>query len=262
MPRGATPSEREGRGGREIVWFSAGAASAVAAKLSLRTNPTAMPVYCETGAEHPDNERFIADCEAWFGVPVTRIRSEKYVDTWAVWEARRYLSGINGAPCTGELKFAPRLDFQLPSDTHAFGYTADKADRARADRLREVYPEMVVKTPLIEAGLTKANVLALVAGAGIALPVMYGLGFHNNNCIPCVKATSPAYWALIRKSFPAEFDRMAKLSRELGVRLVILRREAGKNVRGFIDEIPLGQSTKNPIAPACDFLCQFAAEGL
>jgi hypothetical protein len=247
---------------RVLSWFSCGAASAVATKLILADQPDAIPVYCETGAEHPDNERFLADCEAWFGKPVTRIKSAVYADTWAVWEKRRYLSGFKGAPCTGELKVAPRLNFQLPSDTHVFGYTADKLDAARADRMLATYPAMKQRHPLIERDLTKANVLALVAGAGIKLPVLYALGFQNNNCIPCVKSTSPAYWALIRQHFPEQFARMSNLSRELGVRLVILRREGGKNVRGFIDEIAADQSTMNPIAPACDFLCQFAEQDL
>jgi hypothetical protein len=97
----------------------------------------------------------------------------------------------------------------------------------------------------------------MVQNAGIALPSMYALGFHNNNCIPCVKATSPAYWALVRKSFPAEFARMAKLSRELNVRLC---RIAGE--REFIDKIPLEQPTTNPISPSCDFLCQLAETDL
>lgn len=247
---------------RTLCWFSCGAASAVATKLTLADQHDAIPVYCETGAEHPDNERFLVDCEAWFGKPVTRIKSTEYADTWEVWEKRRYLSGINGAPCTRELKFVPRLNFQLPSDTHVFGYTADNLDIARAERMLATYPDMKQRHPLIERELTKANVLALIEGAGIKLPVLYALGFQNNNCIPCVKATSPAYWALVRLRFPAQFARMAALSRELGVRLVILRREAGKNVRGFIDEIPADQATTNPIAPACDFLCQFAEEDL
>lgn len=88
---------------------------------------------------------------------------------------------------------------------------------------------------------------------GIEPPIMYGLGFQNNNCIPCVKATSPSYWALVRKQFPGEFDRMAKLSRELGCRLTRIKGE-----RRFIDEIPADHPTTDPIAPACDFLCQFA----
>lgn len=135
-----------------------------------------------------------------------------------------------------------------------------------AERMLETYPDMKQRYPLIEKGLTKAAVLAIVDGAGIALPPMYALGFHNNNCIPCVKATSPSYWALVRKEFPEQFERMVKLSRELNVRLVILGREKVdgkvKNIRGFIDEIPLDQPTTNPIAPACDFLCHHASQDL
>lgn len=233
---------------RLLGWFSCGAASAVAVKLT-----GALPVYCETGAEHPDNTRFLADCERWFGQQVTRLRSDKYADTWDVWDKRRWLAGPEGALCTIELKVIPRLAFQHPHDAHVFGYTADAADLARAARLKANYPELDVRLPLIEQGLTKAACLAMVERAGIALPPMYAMGFHNNNCIPCVKATSPAYWALVRQWFPAEFARMARLSRDLDVRLC---RIAGE--RAFIDEIPTDQPTTNPIQPSCDFLCHIA----
>lgn len=233
---------------RTILWFSCGAASAVAGKLV----PDAQPVYCETGSEHPDNERFLQDCERWWGRKVTRLRGA-YEDTWDVWERTRYLAGINGARCTIELKVKPRLDFQLPTDSHVFGYTADGADMARAQRLRETYPELSIRTPLIAAGITKASCLAMLEDARIAVPPMYAMGFHNNNCIPCVKATSPAYWALIRKRFPAHFYRMAKLSRELDVRLCRIDGE-----RAFIDDIPRDHPTIDPIQPSCDFLCHLA----
>ena len=39
---------------RTICWFSCGAASAVATKLTLKDTPDAIVAYCETGAEHPD----------------------------------------------------------------------------------------------------------------------------------------------------------------------------------------------------------------
>jgi hypothetical protein len=233
---------------RIIGWFSCGAASAVACKLT-----GAMPVYCETGAEHPDNKRFMADCEVWLGLPVTRIRSDKYRDTWHVWEDRRYLAGVDGAPCTVALKVEPRLSFQKPTDVHVFGYTADASDMARAKRLRANYPELAIQTPLIDRGLTKAACLDLVTRAGITLPVLYGMGFHNNNCIPCVKATSPNYWALVRARFPEEFSRMSELSRKLDVRLCRI-----DNERRFIDEIPEDWPTTDPIQPSCDFLCHIA----
>jgi hypothetical protein len=237
---------------RIIGWFSCGAASAVAVKIT-----GADPVYCETGAEHPDNQRFMADCEAWFGKPVKRLRSDEYKDTWDVWEKTRWLAGVNGARCTTELKVKPRLEFQRPDDLHVFGYTADQADVDRAYRLRQNYPELRLWCPLIERGLTKAACLDMVQRAGIKLPPMYAMGFQNNNCIPCVKATSPAYWALIRKRFPAEFARMAKLSRDLDVRLCRIDDE-----RRFIDEIPANHPTTNPIQPSCDFLCHIAEQDM
>lgn len=115
------------------------------------------------------------------------------------------------------------------------------------------YPELSLMFPLIERGITKAACLAMIDRAGYQLPAMYRLGFQNNNCIPCVKATSPNYWALVRKRFPAQFERMAKLSRELDVRLCRIDGE-----RRFIDEIPEDWSTTNPIQPSCDFLCHIA----
>jgi hypothetical protein len=250
---------------RTLCWFSCGAASAVATKLILAENKDALPVYCETGAEHPDNERFLRDCERWFGRQIMRLRSNDYRDTWHVWEKERYLAGVKGAKCTKVLKFVPRLNFQLPSDFHVFGYTADKLDAARAARMLETYPDLKQRHPLIERQITKSAVLAIVKGAGIELPPMYALGFENNNCIPCVKSTSPAYWALIRRHFPEQFARMVRLSRDLNVRLVILHREKGtdgksRNVRGFIDEIPASQSVRDPIVPTCDFLCQSAED--
>jgi hypothetical protein len=242
---------------RTVVWVSAGAASAVAAKLTLRHVPSAVLAYCETGGEHPDNERFLADLAVWCDRPIERLRSERYSSTWDVYERRNYLAGIDGAICTVELKVMPRIAWQRPTDVHVFGYTADGPDVTRAKRLRENYFEMTIRTPLIDRGVTKEGCLALIEQAGIRLPVLYGLGFANNNCIPCVKATSPNYWANVRKHFPAEFDRMATLARSLDVRLCRI-----DDVREFIDDIPAGWPTTEAIAPSCDFLCHIAEQDL
>lgn len=247
--------------GRRLRWFSEGAASAVATMFDIREHGIeAGPVVtCSTGAEDEDNGRFRADCEPWFGCGVTVIRSEKYDSTWDVWDKRGYMAGVDGAVCTGELKFIPRLNFQLPSDTHIFGYTADKLDIGRAKRLREEYPLLKVETPLIDRGITKEGCLALVEGAGIALPRTYAMGFPNANCLKsgCCKATSPNYWANHRKWFPEGFARTAAIARELGVRLARIHDE-----RVFIDDIPADWPTTNAIAPHCDLLCAIHQQDL
>lgn len=236
---------------RIIGWFSRGVASAVAMKLC----PEAIPVHCATGAEDEDNDRFERDCEKWFGRKVETIRSDEYPDTWAVWERRSYIAGIDGAPCTVELKVGPRLAYQKPDDIHVFGYTADPADCTRAVRLASTYPELTIITPLIFRGITKAACLAMVQRAGIRPPATYAMGFPNANCMPCGKATSPDYWSLVRAVRPEKFDRMAILSRRLGARLCRIDGE-----RRFIDEIPADWPTTNPIMPSCDFLCHIAEQ--
>lgn len=53
---------------RIVVWFSCGAASAVAAKLTLnKYKDSEVVIACAViPSEHPDNERFLKDCERWF----------------------------------------------------------------------------------------------------------------------------------------------------------------------------------------------------
>lgn len=242
---------------RTLCWVSGGAASVVAAKIELSTNQDAILVRCETGNEDEDNHRFESDASKWLGKGVTLIKSEEYASVPDVWKKRRYMAGVAGAPCTSEMKIAPRLAFQTPYDLHVFGYTADSEDVERFARLKANYPELRVSAPLIEKGITKAAALAMIMNAGIEPPRTYAMGFPNANCMMtgCVKATSPAYWALLRKAFPERFAETAALSRDIGARLARLNGE-----RIFIDEIPADHPVTNAIAPACDFLCHIAEQ--
>ena len=248
--------------GRDLIWVD-GVNSAVMGKLALEANPDAIPAHCDLGKSvHPDSHRFIDDLEQWYGKAIIRIRSARYETIDDVFEDREYLSGMNGAPCTGEMKFAPRLDFQLPSDMHLWGYTADKLDAARFDGMLADYPLLKQRSPLIEIGMTKKDTHAFLRKAGIRRPMVYDLGMPNGNCLGCVKSSSPNYWALIRKEFPEVFARRNDQCRRFGARLVILGRtkdETGKtvNIRGFLDEIPANQSTKVRGADfgGCGFHC-------
>ena len=237
---------------RTIIWWSTGAASAVAAQIVLRETPEAIIARCETNNEDPDNYRFEADVMRHLNRSVTVLKSDKFDDVWSVWQKRRYISGIDGAPCTVEMKVAPRLAFQKPADIHIFGYTADGEDVNRFDKLVANYPELTVRAPLIEKGIKKSATLAMVEAWGIKLPRSYAMGFPNANCLKtgCGKATSPDYWSLYRHHFPDEFARTAAYSREIGARLTRINNE-----RIFIDEIPADWPMTNPIVPACDFLC-------
>lgn len=215
-----------------IVWFSCGVASACAAKLM----PDAEVVYCDTsGDEHPDNMRFLRDVEDWIGRKITIIRSGRYTSIDDVFAKTGYMAGIFGARCTTELKKIPRLKYADPAAVNAFGFTADELDRI-AD-FESKNPDMNLAWPLRDAGLTKALCIWMVSVAGIDLPMMYRMGYDHNNCLGCVKATSPKYWNAIRRDFPAAFEQRATRSRQIGARLVRLHGE-----RIFLDELPANET--------------------
>jgi 3'-phosphoadenosine 5'-phosphosulfate sulfotransferase (PAPS reductase)/FAD synthetase len=240
---------------RIICWFSCGATSAVAAHLTLKNNDPSRVhvVYCDTGSEHPDNARFLADCERWYGRKIEVIKSTEYNNVDEVNERSTIISNIYGAPCTGFLKRAPRLAYQRPDDVHIFGYHIKEQHRLK--RFTEANPELTVEAPLIDAYLNHGDCLALLAQVGIELPTMYKLGFTNNNCLGCNKADSPGYWNMTRTHFPEVFARRAAQSRALGAKMVKVHGE-----RIFLDELPtdvMGSYGAEP-ATECNIFCQIA----
>ena len=224
---------------RKVVWFSCGAASACAAKLTLVKYPEedVRVVYCDVSRdEHPDNERFRNEVAEWIGHDVETVASDRYRTIDEVFAKTRYMAGIQGARCTVEMKKVPRFAYQRPDDIHIFGFT--KGEEKRAAGLQKRNPELSLEWPLIEAGMDKRSCFRMLADAGIVVPEMYRLGYANNNCRGCVKATSPGYWNKVRQDFPEQFDERARRSRELGVRLVRVR-----NDRIFLDELKPSDAT-------------------
>lgn len=217
---------------RRICWFSCGAASAVAAKLTVEKHKTNVEViYCNIlSSEHPDNTRFKRDVEEWIGVQIKTISNPNFNSVDDVFEQRKFMSGFNGAPCTIELKKKPRFAYQHPCDIHIFGMTKDELKRVR--QFERDNHELRLEWPLVQQGLNKADTLEIVRQAGIKLPEMYQLGYANNNCIGCVKAASPAYWNKIRKDFPETFSKRCEQSRRFGTKLVKV-----KGTRIFLDEL-------------------------
>jgi hypothetical protein len=241
---------------RYVCWFSHGAASAVATKLHLAEalpgSETAI-VTCHIDNEHADNARFRAECERWFGQKIDVLRSDEYKDCWDVWTKRKYLAGVNGAPCTLEMKKAVRWAFErswLP-DYQIFGFTTEEEDRE--EKFEKNNPDVSLMCPLIDHRMTKADCFKTLAEAGIELPAMYKLGYANNNCIGCVKGGT-GYWNKIRVDFPEVFARMAKLERTIGATVCKLGSKGRPRV--YLDELdPKAGRRQKPQDMDCGVLC-------
>lgn len=239
------------RGQRVVVWYSCGDASAVAAKLALQVygHERVEIVRIRLEGEHEDNDRFAADCVRWFNAQVIELRAERYADHFAVIEGERFINGPQGAKCTAILKRQVREAYQRFDDIQVFGFTAE--EKQRAQEFREHHPEIMVSSLLIDADMTKDACHALVASAGIELPMMYRLGYPNNNCIGCVKG-GMGYWNKIRADFPEVFARMAALERKIGRSCI----GGGGRPRVFLDELDpkRGRLAREP-KMECDITC-------
>lgn len=239
------------------VWFSCGAASAIAAKLTIEkygdtheirviNNPVA--------EEDKDNQRFAKDIGEWLGVKIETASNPKFPDNSAVsvWTRERYMSGIAGAPCTKFLKKQARQAWEAENhpDFHVLGFTSEEKDRHDRFILTE-RPNVIPS--LIDDRVSKAECFERVNRAGIDLPDIYKRGYPNANCIGCVKATSASYWNHVREKDPEVFEARAVQSRELGARLV---RVGGE--RKFLDELKTtdkGRPMKN-MNFECGIFCE------
>ena len=232
--------------GRVLVWFSCGAASAVAAKVAVEefSGDECEVLYCDTlKYEHPDNLRFMDEVSEWIGRPIKILRSDKFSDIFDVFERERYLVGVRGAPCTRALKRNVRIAYQNCSDVHVFGLTSDEGKRIQTFELEN--SGLQFSWVLKERGITKQRCYQIIQDAGIELPAMYRLGYGHNNCIGCVKGGA-GYWNKIRKDFPESFDRMAKMERKIGARVL---------KKYFLDELPVGSGRYKPEKIECGTGC-------
>jgi hypothetical protein len=243
---------------RVVCNFSAGAASAVAAKLAIAkygTTHEIVIVRAWIAEEHEDNDRFHKDVEAWLGLHITVVKDEVYgASVREVWRRRRYINGPQGASCRKIVKGGPLDAFHRHDDIIILGYTAE--EQGRFDGWIDANNEKRGEAPLIEAGLGKGDCLGMIQRAGIALPAMYGLGFNNNNCIGCCKG-GEGYWNHVRKVFPIVFEDVAAIQRAIGPKASFFRnRETGERIS--LDQLDPAAGRHDEPMPECSLMCELA----
>lgn len=248
---------------RIVCQFSCGAASAVATKLALAQYGTTHDVQILNAfvlEEDEDNRRFLTDCEAWFGRPVTVLRDEKYgASIIQVFRARQFMKGPNGAPCTTQLKRKLLDAWKQPDDIIVLGFTMEEADRL--DDFRDRNPDRPVIAPLVDAGLGKDDCKAMVQRAGIVLPRIYLMGYDNANCKGCVKG-GEGYFRAVREDYPEEFEALCLVQDEIGAGSWFLRYRSGPLMgqRFPLRELPDGPARRNEKLPSCSFFCEIAEQ--
>ena len=235
--------------------MSAGASSFIAGYLAGDVDEW---IYIDIEDQHRDSIRFVHDCEKVIGKEINILKSSQYKN---VEDCVRMFGGFrnarNGfAPCTNWLKKRVRKEWEYEHrrDTITYVWGFDANEKHRAERLQESMYSFEHEFPLIDRGLCKEDVHELLRRLGIKRPIMYDLGYPNNNCVGCVKG-GMGYWNRIRKDFPEVFERRAKLEREVGYTML-----KDKNGPIYLDELDPDRGNMNmEIMPECGISCYLAS---
>jgi len=187
-------------------------------------------------------------------MPITVLQSPYKTVEAAVFGAggHGYINGPSGAACTRILKRRVRKEWELDRDYKGLQYTCvwgmDANERDRAERIRASMSHQTHMFPLIDNNIVKAEAHKILAASGIKRPKMYDLGYHNNNCIGCVKG-GMGYWNKIRVDFPDVFARRAAMERKVGCSCM--------NNSVFLDELdPERGRHADPICDDCGIFCE------
>jgi hypothetical protein len=206
-----------------ICWWSGGVTSAVACKVAIDLFglDRCQIIMIDTHNEHEDTYRFKEDCSIWYGKKIdtiTGIGEGQYQNIQDVWRRHLSLNVATGAICSTQLKRIVREKWQKThSFTHqVFGFEFDKKEFNRAKSLTMNHGSAKGIYPLLMIGYDKDDCLEIVKRAGIEIPVMYKMGFRNNNCFGtgCVQG-GIGYWQKMKRDFPDKFQEMANIEHEL-----------------------------------------------
>ena len=237
---------------RVISWFSCGAASAYATYLAHEKYGNKLEaVYCRVKEESKDNLRFLNEFVEKTGIPVKIIGDESMdYSIFEVFHKRKFIKGPTGAPCTMVLKKNVRKAYQRSDDVQIFGYTIDEINRV--DRFIDSNNEVITDFILVDKNITKPHCMQWFNGMGFTLPIMYRLGYANNNCIGCIKG-GMGYWNAIRVDFKDAFDKMARLERDIGHAV-----NKDKDGPVYLDELhPNRGNFKRDSPTDCGFTCEW-----
>ena len=128
----------------------------------------------------------------------------------------------------------------------------DLKEKNRAERAVESNPQAQHEFPLIDRNLSKEEVHGLFEKKfSFKRPLMYDLGYPNNNCLGCTKG-GMGYWNKIRKDFPDVFKSRSALERLVGHS--ILKDSKGSPI--YLDELEPNRGNMNTeVFPECGIMC-------
>ena len=189
---------------RHILGLSGGKDSSALAVYMRNKVPEMEYAFCDTGKELPETYEFLDRLEAFLGIKIHRLNTERDFDHWLAMHGG-LLPSSQVRWCTPHLKIKPFEEFV--GDDLAYNYIAIRADEDRVGykplktvALRNIEP----KYPFKEDGITESDVYRILEESGLGLPEYYKWRTRSG-CYFCFYQRK-AEWVGLMENHPDLFE--------------------------------------------------------
>ncbi|MBY5841272.1 phosphoadenosine phosphosulfate reductase family protein [Rhizobium leguminosarum] len=197
---------------RHILGVSGGRDSAALA-VYMRQNHPDLPLeyfFTDTGKELPEVYTFLDRLEGFLGKPILRLNPDRDFDFWME-EYGNFLPSPRTRWCTRQLKLRP-LEQWIKPDLEAgviiHSYVAIRSDEPTREGYQATHPNMKVHLPLRDAGIDRAEVIAMLQQADVGEPDYYSWR-SRSGCTFCF-FQQKIEWVRLAEHHPDRFAEAEK----------------------------------------------------
>lgn len=219
-----------------VISYSGGLGSFAAAYLTIKKHgkQACSLVFTDTLTEDQDLYRFLGETSNALGCELITIKDGRNI--WEVFSDVRFMGNSRVDPCSRVLKrdlFKKYMIDGHENDILVVGIS--KEEQHRITSIRANWHPWAVEAPLIEAPMSREQIIDVLDGFGIAPPRLYEMGFPHNNCGGfCVK-TGQKQMALLLKKMPERYkwheEQQEKLFTIIGKRRGFIRYSVNSEIR-------------------------------
>jgi len=160
----------DGRPVRHILSLSGGKDSTALAIYLRDRIPELEYVFCDTGKELSETYEYIDRLEIYLGKPVVHLNADRDFDHY-LQIYNQVLPDARARWCTRKLKIEPFERYV--GEEPCYNYIGIRADEPHRKGYISTKPNIIARYPFVEDGITKRDVLRILAESGMGLPKYY-----------------------------------------------------------------------------------------
>jgi len=194
---------------RHILGLSGGKDSGALAVLMHKQVPEMEYVFCDTHKELQETYDFLDLLKARLKIKITYLSAERGFDHWL-----DVYGGMLPSPqvrwCTRQLKIAPFEDYI--GDDEATSYVAIRADEPEREGYKSTKPNITVRFPFREQGITKPDVIRILDEYKIGMPRYYSWRTRSG-CTFCFFQRKYE-WVMLAEKHPDKFAEAVRYEQD------------------------------------------------